>query len=83
MVKPEIMDILEFLTCERVKPIQSLVLWLFREKLRNYQNELNLKCVQIYELRDKFDSLKEDSNAENKTKRLRELDNQLSKLNEL
>ncbi len=55
---------------------------LLREKLKTYQNELNIKFIKIYEHRDKFAEIKE-LNAEQKNAKIFELNEELKTLSEL
>lgn len=66
MLMPEIKDIISFLMKEEVKPIQSLMLTLLREKLKTFQSALTIKYIKIYEYRDKFEAIKETADPKEK-----------------
>ena len=67
-----------------IKPYQNLMLSLLRQKLKTYQNELNLKYIRIYEFRDQYiKKIKEISSQELKNDKITLLDNKLKELTDL
>lgn len=57
-ISPEVLNVIKFLANKKINTTQSLLLNLLREKLKSYQNELNLKFLTIYEIRDQFEAIK-------------------------